>query len=82
MLPQKLSPTQKFEAAHQVMVGNMGWHAALSRELNMTMRMPVRVSCGDAQALAQCLPAFVRLQVLHLGSNEIADVGASAIAHA
>lgn len=82
VLPQKLSPTQKFEAAHQVMVGNMGWHAALSRELNMTMRMPVRVSCVDAQALAQCLPAFVRLQVLHLGSNEIADVGASAIVHA
>jgi hypothetical protein len=82
VLPPKQSPIQKFEAAHQVSLGDMGWHCAMTRELNLTMHQPSRISCTSADVLARSLPAFVRLQVLHLGSNAIADSGASAIVHA
>lgn len=82
VLPSKPSPTQKFEAAHQVMIAGLGRFSAMTRELNLTMHMPFRVSCPMAQALSRCLPSFVRLQVLQLGSNEIADSGASAIVRA
>ena len=64
------------------MVGDSGWFTLLSRELNMTMRMPSRVNCGDAQALACALPAFSHLHALHLGSNHIADAGAAAVVQA
>ncbi len=82
VLPQKQSPSQKFEAAHQVSLGAMGWHCAMTRELNLTMHKPSRISCAGADVLSRSLPAFVRLQVLHLGSNAIADSGAAAIVHA
>jgi hypothetical protein len=82
VLPPKPTPSQKFEASHQVRIGDLGWYCTMARELNLTMRIPVRICCTDAAVLARSLPAFVRLQVLHLGSNTIADEGASAIVHA
>ena len=82
VLPPKPSPSQKFEASHQVRIGDLGWYCTMARELNLTMRIPIRIFCTDAVVLARSLPAFVRLQVLHLGSNMIADEGASAIVHA
>ena len=82
VLPSRPSPTQKFEAAHQVVVEGLGRFPALTRELSFTMHMPQRISCSAAQALSRSLPAFVRLHVLHLGSNAIADAGASAIVRA
>jgi Leucine Rich repeat len=46
------------------------------------MHSPFRISCGNAQVLARSLPAFARLEVLHLVSNAIADAGAAAIVQA
>jgi len=82
VLPPKQSVSQKFEAAHQVLLDDMGWFCTMTRVMNLTMHSPFRISCGNAQVLARSLPAFVRLEVLHLGSNAIADAGAAAIVQA